>query len=88
VSGVGSYTWGSTPQMVADVQNWLNNPTNNFGWLVLGNEAVTGSAKRFASNDNPASAEQPALTIDTGRLHLHHGRCRRARLQRHAQDRG
>jgi plastocyanin len=64
VGGVGFYTWGSTPQMVADVQNWLNNPGNNFGWLVLGNETTTSSAKRFASKDNPDSTKQPALTID------------------------
>jgi hypothetical protein len=64
VSGVGFYTWGSTTQMVADVQNWLDHPTNNFGWLVLGNDAATGSAKRFASKENPVSTEQPTLTID------------------------
>ena len=25
--------------MVTDVQSWLDNPANNFGWLVLGNES-------------------------------------------------
>jgi hypothetical protein len=50
--------------MVADVQNWLDHPANDFGWLVHGNEAATGSAKRFASKENSISTERPTLTID------------------------
>src|SRR6266511_2928115 len=34
VDAVGEYTWSSA-QMVVDVQSWLNNPSSNFGWLVL-----------------------------------------------------
>jgi hypothetical protein len=64
VSGVGSYTWGSTPQMVADVQNWLDHPTNNFGWVVLGNEAGTMTAKRFGTKENSVATDRPTLTID------------------------
>jgi hypothetical protein len=33
--------------MVADVQDWLDNPAGNFGWLVLGDEKPTLTAKRF-----------------------------------------
>jgi hypothetical protein len=64
VGGFGSYTWGSTTQMVTDIQGWLNSPTSNFGWLVLGNETAPASAKRFASKDNPTPANRPTLTID------------------------
>src|SRR5215472_930517 len=28
------YTWGSTAQMVADVQGWLDGTLSNFGWLL------------------------------------------------------
>src|SRR5262249_37924132 len=42
VDGVGSYTWGSTTRMVADVQGWLDTPSSNFGWIVLGDEAEAG----------------------------------------------
>jgi hypothetical protein len=59
VSVVGPYTW-SSPQMVADVQDWLDNPTGNFGWLVLGDEKPTLTAKRF---DTRESASPPVLTI-------------------------
>ena len=64
VGGVDFYTWGSTPQMVANVQNWLNNSTSNFGWLVRGNETQTGTAKGFDSGDNSTAANRPMLTID------------------------
>jgi hypothetical protein len=60
VGPVGQYTWSST-QMVADVQSWLDNPASNFGWIVLGDEATPGSAKRF---DTRESASPPVLTIE------------------------
>ena len=59
VGGVGQYTWSSA-QMVADVQSWLDNPANNFGWLVLGDETAIATAKRF---DTRESASPPMLTI-------------------------
>src|SRR6266480_4574684 len=59
VGDVGVYTW-SSPQMVADVQSWLDNPGTNFGWLVLGDESGPGTAKRF---DTRESASPPVLTI-------------------------
>lgn len=60
VGPVGQYTWSSA-QMVADVQSWVNNPASNFGWLVLGDESVAGSAKRF---DTRESSSPPVLTIE------------------------
>src|SRR5207249_114044 len=59
VGAVGMYMW-SSPQMIGDVQSWLNNPTTNFGWLVLGDESDTLTAKRF---DTRESASPPVLTI-------------------------
>ena len=60
VSVVGPYTW-SSQQMVADVQDWLDNPAGNFGWLVLGIEKPTLTVKRF---DTRESANPPVLTIE------------------------
>ena len=63
VDDAGQYTW-STPRMVDDVQAWLDNPDENFGWLLLGNEDATRSAKRFDSSENSDVANRPMLTID------------------------
>ena len=60
VGAPGLYVWSST-QMVADVQSWLNNPATNFGWLLLGNEAVNDTTKRF---DTRESTSPPVLTIE------------------------
>jgi hypothetical protein len=59
VGPIGQYTWSST-QMIVDVQSWLDDPLNNFGWLVLGDETTIGTAKRF---DTRESASPPVLTI-------------------------
>ncbi len=60
VGVIGQYIWSSA-QMVVDVQSWLNNPANNFGWLVLGDESTAETAKRF---DTRESTSFPLLTIE------------------------
>jgi len=64
VGSITFYTWGSTPEMVADVQMWLDNPSSNFGWVVTGDEVLTTTAKRFDSRENLTAANRPMLTID------------------------
>ena len=53
-------TFSSTSQMVADVQSWLNNPSTNYGWLMLGDE-TQNSGKMIGSMH---SSNPPTLTID------------------------
>ena len=64
VSGPGSYTWGSAVLMVADVQGWLDDPSTNFGWLLVGDEDSNGSAKRFDSKENSASENRATLIVE------------------------
>jgi hypothetical protein len=59
----GPYVWGSTPGMVADVQAWLSTPAVNQGWLLLGNEAVVSSVKRFETREAVDPLARPVLTI-------------------------
>jgi hypothetical protein len=61
-SALGDYDWSSTATSVADVQGWLDNPSQNFGWILIGNEGADGTAKRFNSGDN--STGQPMLLLD------------------------
>ena len=60
VAGNGSYTWGSTAQLVADVQGWLDNPDDNHGWILVMSSG--GTAKRFNSREN--SSDPPVLKIE------------------------
>ena len=62
VAGINAYEWGSTDQMVADVQMWLNNPSSNHGWLLMGNDNAT-SVKRFDTRENASEANRPTLTL-------------------------
>jgi hypothetical protein len=64
VDSTGFYVWGSTPQMLNDVQNWLVNPSTNYGWLLRGNESSEGTAKRFDSRENLTVDNQPVLIIE------------------------
>ena len=64
VGGTGSYTWGSTPDMVADVQGWVDDPSQNFGWILIGDESVPQTAKRFDSKDHPTASVRPTLTVE------------------------
>jgi uncharacterized protein (TIGR03118 family) len=63
VGGVGTYSWGSTAGLVADVQSWLDNG-QNFGWIVLGNETAPNTGKEFDSKESATPANRPTLTID------------------------
>lgn len=58
-----AYSWTSA-QMLADVQGWLADPATNFGWIVIGDETVSASAKRFGSRENTDPAQRPLLTIE------------------------
>lgn len=40
------FTWLGAG-MITDVQNWLNNPAANFGWLIHGDESKGQTAKRL-----------------------------------------
>jgi hypothetical protein len=62
-SGV-DYIWNN-PVMADEVQSWINDPCSNFGWILIGNEVDTFTAKRFASREwagDPAVRPRLAVT--------------------------
>ncbi len=63
VGNIGYYIWGSTAGMVSDVQNWISNPAQNYGWLVKGDESEWTTAKRFDSRTNPVPEYRPVLEV-------------------------
>lgn len=59
----GTYTIPSTAALTADVQQWLDDPDANFGWILIGGESANSTAKRFESRENATSANRPQLTV-------------------------
>lgn len=62
VNAVGSYSW-SGANLVTDVQDMLDNPNQNFGWILIGDESVGTTAKRFDTKDHPTAANRPKLSV-------------------------
>jgi len=60
----GPYTWESTSGMVADVESWLDDPSRNFGWILLGDETSSQTVKRFDSRESPEVAGRPLLEVE------------------------
>ncbi|MFZ0428169.1 MAG: DNRLRE domain-containing protein, partial [Acidobacteriota bacterium] len=60
VGANGPYVWQSAG-LLADVQAWVDGPSSNFGWIVIGEESTLGSAKRF--NSREAGSGRPTLSV-------------------------
>ena len=59
----GSYTFESSPALVADIQFWVDHPTANFGWLLqTAAEQTAQTARRFGSREDPDNA--PIFTVE------------------------
>jgi len=63
VGGIGSYTWEST-NMADDVQAWIDDPTTQHGWVLIGNEIGLTTTKRFDTRENPLEDFRPRLVVD------------------------
>ena len=64
--GTGVYTFTSTEELKADIAFWVNNPSTNFGWILIGPEGDSFSqkAKRIISRESPSITQRPTLTIN------------------------
>ena len=58
----GNHTWNGAG-LVADVQAWKNGTQSNFGWIMIGSEATSGTARRYASRTNSSTSIRPQLTV-------------------------
>ena len=54
----------SSAQLVTDVVAWVNNPTTNFGWVVLGDEPAVQNARRLLSREHVDSLKRPRLMVE------------------------
>ncbi len=56
-----SPVWNSTAAMVSDVQGWLDNAATNNGWILIGDETIPTSTRRFDSREG---GSPPTLLVD------------------------
>ncbi|MHC5027517.1 MAG: DNRLRE domain-containing protein, partial [Planctomycetota bacterium] len=63
VGSEGFYEW-SGEALVDDVQAWLDDPGSNAGWILIGNESTSSTAKRFDTHENNDESVHPALIVD------------------------
>ncbi|MEM7048779.1 MAG: IPTL-CTERM sorting domain-containing protein [Acidobacteriota bacterium] len=72
IGGVGNYQW-ETAGLAADVQAWIDDPSSNHGWILVGDESDidTFSAKRWISREGTletalGAPDQPTLVLSLG----------------------
>lgn len=63
VNTPGNYNF-SSPGMISDIQQWLNAPAANYGWLIKGNESANSQSKRIDSRENSLSGNRPSLQVN------------------------
>jgi hypothetical protein len=64
VLGLGTFTFASAPELVADVQAWLNDPNSNQGWILMSqSEGIPRTARRIAAREANAS-DRPRLVVE------------------------
>jgi spore coat protein A len=63
VGGNGYYAWTGAG-LASDVQDWVDTPVLNFGWVMIGDETSDQTAKRFDSRTNNTTNRRPVLTLD------------------------
>jgi hypothetical protein len=56
--------FNATTAMIARVQGWVDQPSTNFGWIVIGNENASRSTKQLSSREASNTSERPTLAID------------------------
>ncbi len=64
VRGLATYTFESTPELVADVQTWLQDTNSNQGWIMMSqSEKTARTARRMASREGGAN-NRPSLAVE------------------------
>lgn len=60
----GSVTTTPFPALIADVQDWLDNPTNNHGWVLKSDESQIGTATVLTTKESNTTSEHPRLIVN------------------------
>lgn len=63
VIGSGYYSWAGAA-LVSDAQFFLDHGAANFGWLLRGDESISGTSKRFSTHEEGDDTLRPVLTLE------------------------
>jgi len=63
----GFVTFPSTAALTGEVQGWLDAPSTNHGWTLLGDESTPATVKRFDSRENEDASWRPVLIVQFDR---------------------
>jgi len=60
-----TFTFASGPAMLSDVQDWVNHPENNFGWILVCEleDILERRVRKFASKERLITNQRPSLEI-------------------------
>jgi hypothetical protein len=62
-NGPQALVFESSAALIADLQAWVDDPEQNNGWIVIGDEIASMNARRLLSREN-SSAGSPVLQIE------------------------
>ncbi|MCB2153424.1 DNRLRE domain-containing protein [bacterium] len=63
-SAVGNTITWTSAQMVADIQDWIDGSTSNYGWILIGDEGSSQNAIRYYSSESGAAdGSKPHLSV-------------------------
>lgn len=62
IGDTGNYSWEGA-SLVNDINHWLFEPESNFGWILIGDETQSRSARRINSRSNVDTSSRPTLTL-------------------------
>ena len=66
-AAVAFVDWGSTAQLVSDVQNFVDGGLSNFGWMLEAptaeNQGTSESANIFSTSDHATAEQRPKLVV-------------------------
>jgi hypothetical protein len=63
IGNIGSYSFPSTTQLIADVQAWVGSASTNYGWVIIGDESTKFTARGFDSRESATPANRPTLSV-------------------------
>ncbi len=63
VDSSGSFSWASTVSLLSDLETWIDDPSQNYGWIIVGDETRSRTVMQIASRSNPVEDFRPVLSI-------------------------